>query len=153
MTTQAPSRPLAQPAGAPAPDHPTEVLDAAPEALIADALPLLDTRAQSRLVSPRMARRGPHLAVQNGDFTQLLPLNQKLTHVGRGTSADVRIDQHQVSGDHAIIVRHGRYARLLDNRSSNGTFLNGLRIVATNLSHGDVVRFGPVAMQYLEIDY
>jgi pSer/pThr/pTyr-binding forkhead associated (FHA) protein len=56
-----------------------------------------------------------------------------------------------VTRTHAIIARHGRQARLLDNRSANGTFLNGRRIVATVLNDGDVIRVGPAVMQYLEI--
>jgi pSer/pThr/pTyr-binding forkhead associated (FHA) protein len=41
--------------------------------------------------------------------------------------------------------------RVLDNRSSNGTFVNGRRIVATEIRDGDVIRLGPLAMQYVEI--
>jgi pSer/pThr/pTyr-binding forkhead associated (FHA) protein len=63
----------------------------------------------------------------------------------------VRIDQHHVSRDHAILVRHGRYFRLLDNRSANGTFLNGRRVVATNVADGDAIRVGPVAMRFFEV--
>jgi pSer/pThr/pTyr-binding forkhead associated (FHA) protein len=56
-----------------------------------------------------------------------------------------------VSRTHAIIARHGLHARLLDNRSANGTFLNGRQIVAAKLNDGDVIRIGPVVMQYQEI--
>jgi pSer/pThr/pTyr-binding forkhead associated (FHA) protein len=57
-----------------------------------------------------------------------------------------------VSVSHAILVRHGSYMRVLDNRSSNGTYVNGRRIVATNLQSGDVVRLGPVVMRYIAVD-
>jgi pSer/pThr/pTyr-binding forkhead associated (FHA) protein len=66
-------------------------------------------------------------------------------------SCEVRIEEHRVSRSHAIVVRYGRYARVLDNRSANGTYVNGRRVVATNLSNGDVITVGPVVMQYLEV--
>ena len=82
---------------------------------------------------------------------RLLRLDQNIIHIGRGGNADIRFEQHHVSRDHAILVRHGRHFRVLDNRSSNGTFVNGRRIVATNVSAGDMISVGPVAMQLIEI--
>ncbi len=41
---------------------------------------------------------------------------------------------------------------MLDNRSANGTLLNGREILATNLQDGDIVRLGPVAMQYVYVE-
>jgi FHA domain len=141
MTTYAPSH-----------TQQTAPLEAPTEDLTRDAVPLLDHRTRERLKEPRMCRRGPHLAFEDGDRTLLLALEAKITHIGRGLTAHVRFEDPRVSRDHAIIVRHGRFARLLDNRSANGTYLNGRRVLATNLAHGDVVRVGPVAAQYLEVD-
>jgi pSer/pThr/pTyr-binding forkhead associated (FHA) protein len=117
-----------------------------------DAFRLLDHRTRGRAKSERMARRGPHLAFQDGTETRLIALDGKITHLGRSITSDVRIEEPRVSRSHAILVKHGRYARVLDNRSSNGTYVNGRRIVATNLQNGDVICVGSVAMQYLEID-
>jgi len=55
------------------------------------------------------------------------------------------------SRSHAIIVRHGRFARLLDNRSANGTYLNDRRIVATNIRNGDMITIASLVMQYVEV--
>jgi hypothetical protein len=137
----------------PAPaEHETGPLKpAAEEEPIIQSFRLLDHRTRARAVTERLARRGPHLAFQEGHFTRLIALESKVTHVGRGTSADIRIEEHRVSRSHTILVKHGRYTRVLDNRSSNGTFVNGRRIVATNLSNGDVICVGPVRMQYFEV--
>src|SRR5581483_474082 len=137
---------------APAHHHETTLLDAPTEDLILDVVPLLDYRTRERLKPTRLCRRGPHLAFQDGDETLMLELEAKITHVGRGLTAHVRIEDPRVSRDHAIIVRHGRFARMLDNRSANGSYVNGRRVLAMNLAHGDVVRAGPVAMQYLVLD-
>jgi pSer/pThr/pTyr-binding forkhead associated (FHA) protein len=53
--------------------------------------------------------------------------------------------------NHAILVRHGRHMRVLDNRSSNGTYVNGRRIIATSLEDGDVLRIGALAMRYVVV--
>jgi pSer/pThr/pTyr-binding forkhead associated (FHA) protein len=118
---------------------------------ITDSLPLLDHRTRSRTIPLRLAPRGAYLALRNGDETRLLPLSAKVTHIGRSVSAQVRFEDQRVSRSHAIIVRHGRFARLLDNRSANGTYLNDRRIVATNIRNGDLITVASLVMQYVEV--
>jgi pSer/pThr/pTyr-binding forkhead associated (FHA) protein len=132
-------------------DEDTRALPAqtADEAL--DALPLLGARLLSKTIDPDLALRGPYLALGGGADTRLLRLDRDITHIGRGPDAEIRLEDHRVSRDHAILVRHGRHLRLLDNRSANGTFVNGRRIVAITLSEGDVIDVGPVRMQFVEV--
>ncbi len=136
MTTQ--THPLPIGPAAPAPvgpstyDPPTERLEPDAGELALDALRLLDHHNRERTIEPRLALRGQYLAFDDGDDRRLLPLDMDITHIGRGAGADISLDERRISRDHAIIVRHGRHLRLLDNRSANGTFVNGRRIVATN---------------------
>jgi hypothetical protein len=129
----------------------TTLVEPSPDGRLATSLTRLDHRTRNRAVQQRLARRGPHLAVGDGLQTRLIPLEDKITHIGRGLTADIRIEDQGVSRTHAIIVRHGRHARILDNRSSNGTYLNGRRIAATNLHNGDVISIGSFALQYVEV--
>jgi pSer/pThr/pTyr-binding forkhead associated (FHA) protein len=117
-----------------------------------DATALLGQSTRAKAIAPELALRGPHLAFGDGDRTLLLRLDQDITHLGRGPNAHIRLHDHRVSRDHAILVRHGRYFRLLDNRSVNGIFVNGRRIVATTLSPGDVIELGPARLRFVEID-
>ena len=128
----------------------TDKLEPAASELILDALELLDHRNRERAIEPRFALRGHYLAFGDGDDVRLLAIDRDVTHIGRGASAEIRLDEQRVSRDHAILVRHGRRFRLLDNRSSNGTFVNGRRIVATNLLDGDVIEVGPVFLRFVE---
>ncbi len=139
MTTTAPTR------------QETEQLPAAEAEPILDSFALLDHRAQTRAIPDRVPPAGHYLAFHDGEDTRLLALESAITHLGRSLTSDVRFEDRRISRTHAIIVRHGRHARLLDNRSANGTFLNGRQIVATNLNHGDVIRVGPLVMQYLAV--
>jgi pSer/pThr/pTyr-binding forkhead associated (FHA) protein len=118
---------------------------------VLDAFALLDHRAQRRAIKAGLAPSGQYLAIEDGEETLLLRLESRITHIGRSGACEIRFEDPRVSRDHAILVRHGRYARVLDNRSSNGTFLNGRPIVATNVRHGDVLRIGPIVLQYVEI--
>jgi hypothetical protein len=114
-----------------------------------NALLLLDHRSRRRAVPAAIALPGHYIGLddESGD-TFLIPLQSELIHVGRAMSADVRFEDPQVSRRHAIIVRYGRHVRVLDDRSLAGTFVNGVRITATDLTDGDVVRLGPVAFTY-----
>lgn len=116
-----------------------------------DALPLIDQRLRLQTIPPQHALRGEYLALHDGEQTRLLHLDNDITHIGRGSFAEVRLEDHRVSRDHAIIVRHGRHFRLLDNRSANGTFVNGRLIEATNLSTGDLIEIGPVRLKFVEV--
>jgi FHA domain len=132
-------------------DAPTETLAAPESAVVRDSFALLDHRARRRAIPRGLAPPGQYLAFGDGSDTHLIRLEATITHVGRSGACDIRFEDQRVSRDHAIVVRHGRYARVLDNRSANGTFVNGYRVVATNLRDGDVIRAGPLAMQYVEV--
>jgi pSer/pThr/pTyr-binding forkhead associated (FHA) protein len=41
--------------------------------------------------------------------------------------------------------------RILDDRSANGTFVNGRRVVEADLHDGDVVVLGRVVLTYREV--
>lgn len=64
------------------------------------------------------------------------------TRVGRSADCEVRIDERKVSREHARIVVGGAAVRLEDLGSTNGTYLNGQRVVGSAaLRDGDKVRF------------
>jgi pSer/pThr/pTyr-binding forkhead associated (FHA) protein len=151
MTTQAPAQHLDQATTLPAQEQPTAPIESGSDGAILNSFALLDHRSRSHATSHRLAARGRYLAFQHDDETRLVKLDSSITHLGRGLTSDLRFEHQQVSRTHAIIVRHGRFARLLDNRSTGGTYVNGRRVVATNIQDGDVIRIGPVVMQYLEV--
>ena len=151
MTTQAPPHHLDQATGLPAHEQPTATIEPGSDEPIVDSLPLLDHRSRSRAISPRLAARGRYLALQDGKDTRLIRMESNITHLGRGLTSDLRFEHKHVSRTHALVVRHGRVVRVLDNRSTAGTYVNGRRVVATNIQNGDVIRIGPVVMQYVEI--
>jgi hypothetical protein len=150
MTTQAPLQ-IPEPAVVTPREQDTAPLEAGAITPLLDSLALLDHRTRSRAISPRLAPFGHYLAFADNGAEWLIPLDANVTHIGRGLTAHVRIEEQRVSRSHAILVRHGQHTRLLDNRSANGTFVNGRQIIATNIADGDVIRIGPVVMTYLRV--
>ncbi len=150
MTTQAPPNPT-ELAVAPPHEQVTAPLAAPATEAILDSLTLLDHRTRQRAIGRHLAPFGHYLAFAQDGTEWLVPIDSKVTHIGRGLTADVRVEEQRVSRSHAILVRHGRHVRVLDNRSHNGTFVNGRRIVATNIVDGDVIRIGPVVITYVQV--
>jgi pSer/pThr/pTyr-binding forkhead associated (FHA) protein len=95
---------------------------------------------------------GRYLAVQTGSDLVALPLHPgAITKIGRGLSADVHIDDASVSRRHARIVERSGRAWLLDDRSMNGTWVNGKRVDAAILSNGDEIVLGRVVLRFVEV--
>jgi pSer/pThr/pTyr-binding forkhead associated (FHA) protein len=63
----------------------------------------------------------------------------------------MRLEDQSVSRRHAIITRRLNSTRILDDRSSNGTFVNGRRVTDEQLHDGDVIVLGAVVLGYLEV--
>lgn len=85
------------------------------------------------------------LALVAPDGTVTVLGDAELT-LGRGSGADVRIDDARVSRHHATVARHGDGWTLVDVGSSNGTTVNGRRLppsTAHRLRPGDTVGIGP----------
>jgi hypothetical protein len=65
--------------------------------------------------------------------------------VGRDASADVVVNDSSVSRKHARLERWGSNWAVIDQRSANGTFLDGQRVTESVLQAGQELRFGKVA--------
>jgi hypothetical protein len=116
-----------------------------------DAYALLDHRTRAKAIRLEAAPQGRYLSVESGEEVYLVPLDRPVIHIGRGLSADVRLEDVQVSRRHAIIAQRGDGARVLDDRSSHGTFLNGREVTVGYLADGDVLRLGRVVLRFVEI--
>jgi len=67
--------------------------------------------------------------------------------VGRDPSADVVVDHPQVSRRHAVITRVQGGFEVRDLGSTNGTFVNGARVLKGFLREGDILGVGPVRLE------
>jgi pSer/pThr/pTyr-binding forkhead associated (FHA) protein len=73
--------------------------------------------------------------------------------IGRGAGADVRIPHLAVSEMHATVRLEGDAYAIFDNDSTNGTWVNGVRLVpgrGKRLREGDRVEVGAYALSFHE---
>lgn len=131
-------------------EHETSVLSPG-EAVVVDSLSLLDHRTRAQMVPRKDAAPGRYLSIEDEQGAHLLPLTRPITHIGRGLVADVRFEDSHVSRRHAIVAVRGSAVRILDDRSTGGTFVNGQRVSMAELSDGDVVRVGRAVFRYTVI--
>src|SRR6266545_1406852 len=71
---------------------------------------------------------------------------------GRQPTCDFVIDGDSVSRTHFAIEQRGDDYVLIDNKSTNGTFVNGLRKVDVTLRPGDRIIAGSNVMQVREVE-
>ena len=65
--------------------------------------------------------------------------------IGRASDNEIVVAHQSVSAHHAIIWTEGANKVLKDLSSTNGTFLNGVRISTSVLTEGDSIHFGQIA--------
>ena len=114
--------------------------------------PSLSPRARREAAAsvPRLAP-GRYLAIEDGDDVVMVPLREGVTHIGRGLSADVRLESPSVSRRHALVIVDGDDVVLADDRSRNGTWLNGERVTRAALAESDVIVIGVSRMHLIEV--
>ncbi len=68
--------------------------------------------------------------------------------IGRARDCDLVVAHSSVSAHHAELHQTGSQYRIVDLSSTNGTFVNGVRLTSQTLKEGDTVHLGPVALEF-----
>lgn len=96
---------------------------------------------------------GCYLVVAHGGEQRLVQLTRGVTHLGRGFSATLQLEDAGVSRRHAIVVQRRGGVRILDDRSANGTWVNGRRVFDAELRDGDVIVLGRTVLVYVDMGH
>lgn len=101
-----------------------------------NTIPLVDNDVQLTLCLTDCADPGRHFEV---------PLRSRVS-IGRNTTNQIVVDyERSVSGRHCEIFVDGKKFKLRDLNSSNGTIVDGIRVVdVAEISNGSVIRLGRV---------
>ncbi|MCC2029696.1 FHA domain-containing protein [Microbacterium sp. YMB-B2] len=75
-------------------------------------------------------------------------LDTDVTTIGRHPEADIFFDDVTVSRRHAEITRSGRSFEIIDQRSLNGTYVNGERVDRSELVNGSELRIGKFRLNF-----
>ncbi len=102
-------------------------------------------------VAPPVAARVSSLLILSGPRTgQQWPIRHGF-NIGKAPGVDLLIDDGFASSHHAQIhVDGGGGATLVDMGSTNGTFVNGVRVSTVRLTHGAAIRIGQTEMRFLQ---
>ena len=122
--------------------RPTTELDQIPDVSHPDWL----AEAREALVT-----NGDYVAYEADERVHVTPLQDGWTRVGRSLSAHIRFDDPTVSRRHALIHRDQTGARVLDDRSLNGIFLNGERVDWHELEDGDEIAVGAFRLYFVSV--
>ena len=92
----------------------------------------------------------PTLVCLTGDAPRQLALTKKTITIGRGHHCDIQILTHFVSREHARITTDRGTIFIEDLSSTNGVFVNSIRVERHELHHGDLLTIGETQFRFLE---
>ena len=82
-----------------------------------------------------------------------IPEGRSGVYLGRDSRNDAQVDVEAVSSRHAqLLLNSDGVLEVRDFDSSNGTFVNGVRIQKQALNEGDTVKFAMAAFSVVEFD-
>ncbi len=81
------------------------------------------------------------LLYENGQAVGQFKISQELT-IGRSPNNEVVLKEPRVSRRHAVIRQSGNQYMVIDNNSSNGTYVNGHTVTEQVLRSGDKLQVG-----------
>jgi hypothetical protein len=98
-----------------------------------------------------LVETGDYVAYEEDGRVRVVPLQDGWTRIGRSLAAHIRFDDPTVSRRHALVHCQDGGARILDDRSLNGVFLNGERIDWHELEDGDEVVVGRFRLYFMSL--
>jgi hypothetical protein len=121
------------------PDTPEEMLVRGVGLAFTASLP--EREAEERKVIPEK-KTGWRLVHDDGD---VIDIEKEIMIAGRSKESDILLDSKRCSRTHALIKLEGNALNIIDLRSKNGTFVNGVQLdpnISQHLRMGDELRFG-----------
>ena len=93
---------------------------------------------------------GKYLAYDDDGRKVVVEISREWTRIGRSLAADIRFDDATVSRRHGLVVNQTDGVRVIDDRSLNGIFVNGVRVEWAPLADGDEITVGRHTLFFLD---
>ena len=110
----------------------------------------INSGLMKHLVKQKLGKWGQAMAslyvIRGRDVGKRFELNKPRVELGRDSDNDMQLHDTEVSRHHAAILCHQDRFELSDLESSNGTFLNSVRVSHKRLQNGDRIQIGKTLM-------
>ena len=88
--------------------------------------------------------------LDGGKVADMVLLLQEITLIGR-EQGDLVLSDDEASAEHCQIQRVADKYHMLDLASTNGTYVNEIKVSATKLAAGDEIRIGQTRLRFSEV--
>jgi hypothetical protein len=93
---------------------------------------------------------GRYLVFHDAGAVRTVAVPGSSMRIGRSLSAELRFEDPTVSRRHAVLLVEDDGIRVLDDRSLNGVFVNGERVVSQMLADGDEIVIGRYRLRFFD---
>jgi len=107
------------------------------------------SRDMGTLIRVAAEQRALLLVLSGTRLGHRLVLGDAVVDIGRGSAAGLILDADSISRKHARIERFGGGHKIVDLGSTNGTYVNGVRIKEQILKDGDRIGIGKALLKYI----
>lgn len=97
-------------------------------------------------VSERLTIRA---VLQNIDDGTSHAMSTERVGIGRASSNDIVIEDQAVSREHAVLFQDDSGAFVIENKGTNGTFVNHLQVDQAELAAGDLITIGDTTLRFV----
>lgn len=84
----------------------------------------------------------PVIMIKNKDISNVFEISKHLIMIGRTSENDLVINDLAISSRHATLNNEGGEFYIIDNDSTNGVFVNDIKVSKSKISVNDIVRIG-----------
>ncbi len=89
---------------------------------------------------------------KNGELKEYF-INRKRVLIGRSSACDIVIKDSRITAIHSVIeVSNDDTFRIYDMHSTNGTYVNGNRVISEDFNLGDIISFGTLEYSLKKVD-
>jgi transcriptional regulator with GAF, ATPase, and Fis domain len=92
----------------------------------------------------------PYVIVKELGAERTQPLTEAEILIGRSRQNHIKLVTEQASRQHCRLLKTDRTYRLIDGGSSNGTYVNGMRVGEKDLTEGDSISVGNAVVVFHE---
>lgn len=106
------------------------------------------TTEPARGISPAISGQARLVGLEGVLSGSFFPIGEKEITIGRGEDRDIVVRDNAVSRKHCRIVLEEDGYYIVDEGSTNGTFVEGVRITREKLKNGDIIQIGETKMRF-----